>query len=709
MSALPTPLSGPPHAPQEPSTRTRHGETVTDEYAWMADREDPRLRAYLEAENAYTEAMTPGVGAVADEIFSEIKARTKETDLSVPVRHGGWWYYSRTIEGEQYSVEGRVAVADHPARPVLDDDQPPTGEQVILDENAEARGHEFFSLGASDVSPDGTLLAYAVDVTGDERYDLRIKDLSSGRVVDDAVTRISAGVAWSRNGSHVFYSRYDDAWRPFQVWRHEVGAAADTDVLVLEEPDPAFRVAVGTSRDDGWVLLVVGSSTSSEAYLLDAEHPTGEPVLVAARRPKVEYDVEVLGDEVYVVHNRDRVNFEVARARWVDGGAVGEWEPLGLTRDDELVNGVDAFEGFLVVSLRTEGQTAVRVAPRDPLSDNGFGATWDIRFDEPVRSVGLGDNPDPLTDTLQVVYGSLVTPPSVFDYDVPSRALILVKQREVLGGYDPADYEQTLEWAPSGDGVRVPMSVVRRRNTPLDGTAPGVLYGYGAYGISMDPWFSVARLSLLDRGAVFAVAHVRGGSELGRPWYDDGRMAHKHHTFQDFAAAADHLVAERYVDPDRLAGEGGSAGGLLIGAVANGDRGRFRALHAQVPFVDVLTTMLDPDLPLTAGEWEEWGDPITDAEAYRWIQAYSPYDNVAARDYPALLVTTSINDTRVFVTEPAKWVARLRDRATNDPARDPILFRTWMTAGHMGQSGRYDAWRETAWELAMLLHLTRRR
>jgi len=708
VSASAPHLPSPPHAPQEPTTRTLHGDTVTDEYAWMADRDDPRLRAYLEAENRYTEAMTPDVGVVADQIFEEIKARTKETDLSVPVRHGGWWYYSRTIEGAQYSVEGRVRDDDHPARPDLDGDQPPAGEQVVLDENAEAEGHEFFSLGASDVSPDGHLLAYAVDVTGDERYDLRVKDIASGRVVDDAVTRIAAGVAWSRDASQLFYTRYDDAWRPFQIWRHELGTAADIDVLVLEEGDPAFRVAVGTSRDDRWVVFVVSSSTSSEAYLLDAQKPTDAAVLVAGRQPKVEYDVEVMGDEILVVHNRDRVNFEVSRARWVDG-AVGEWEPLGLTAADELVNGVDAFAGLVVVSLRTRGQTAVRLAPRDSLSDNGFGDTWDVDVNEPVRSVGLGDNPDPATTTLQVMYGSLVTPPSVYDYDVPSRTLTLLKQREVMGGYDPADYEQTLEWAPSTDGVLVPLSVVRRRGTPLDGTAPGVLYGYGAYGISMDPWFSVARLSLLDRGVVFAVAHVRGGSELGRPWYDDGRMAHKHHTFEDFAAAADHLVEQHYIDPDRLAGQGGSAGGLLIGAAANDDRGRFRALHAQVPFVDVLTTMLDPDLPLTAGEWEEWGDPITDADAYRWIKAYAPYDNVAERRYPALLVTTNIHDTRVYVTEPAKWVARLRDRATSDPERNPILFRTWLTAGHMGQSGRYDAWREAAWELAMLLHLTRSR
>jgi oligopeptidase B len=698
----------PPRAPREPFSRTVHGDTAVDEYAWMGNRDDARLTAYLEAENAYTAARTAHVEPLAAQIFDEIRARTNETDLSVPVRHGGWWYYGRTVEGLQYGIAGRVDAATRPTRPVLPENGPPEGEQVVLDENVEAEGNDFFSLGASDVSPDGSRLAFAVDVTGDEQYDLRIRDLATGADLDVAVTAIGAGVAWSLDGGHVFYTRYDEAWRPFQVWRHKIGGSADDDVLVHEELDKTFRVGVGASRDDRWVVVAVGSSTSTEYRLLDAARPLGEPVLVAPRRPKVEYDIEPLGDELFVVHNRDRVNFEVARAVVADG-VVGAWEPIDVTTEDELVTGVDAFATFLAVSLRTEGQTAIRIVPRDPLSPNGFGESWDVAFGETLRTVGVGDNPEVDTYTLQVFYTSMVTPPSVGEYDLASRELTLLKQTEVRGGYDPADYVQSLEWAIAPDGARVPVSVVRRATTPVDGTATAVLYGYGAYGMSTDPWFSVARLSWLDRGVVFAIAHVRGGDELGRPWYDDGRLLHKQHTFDDFVAAGSLLVEKGYADPDRLGGKGGSAGGLLIGAVANQAPTVFRALHAQVPFVDVLTTMLDPSLPLTAGEWEEWGDPIRDPEAYAYMRAYSPYDNVGERAYPALLVTTNVHDVRVYVTEPAKWVARLRDRATNDPGRDPVLLRTWMTAGHQGQSGRYDAWREAAWELAVLVDLLRER
>ena len=471
-----------PRAPRDPTTRTVHGDTVVDEYAWMADRDDPRLAAYLEAENAYTAGRTAAVEPVAQEIFQEIRRRTKETDLSVAVRHQGWWYYGRTVEGLQYGVAGRVDATTHPGRPVLGTDGPPEGEQVVLDENLEAEGHEFFALGASDVSPDGQRLAYAVDVTGDERYDLRIRDLGTGAEIDDAVTDVGAGVAWSLSGREIFYTRYDDAWRPFQVWRHEVGGRAEDDVLVHEEGDETFRVGVGSSRDDRWVVVGVGSSTSSEYRLIDAADPTGDPILVAPRRPKLEYDIEPLADEVFVVHNRDRVNFEVSRAV-VSDGAVGPWEPLGMTSEDELVTGVDAFTGFLAVSLRSGGQTAIRLVPRDSLSPNGFGASWDIAFAEAIRTVGVGDNPDPDTHTLHVVYTSLVTPPSVGEYDLTNRELRLLKRTEVRGGYDPADYVQTREWATAPDGVRVPVSVVRRATTPLDGTAPAVLYAYGSYGI----------------------------------------------------------------------------------------------------------------------------------------------------------------------------------------------------------------------------------
>ncbi|MEP6799386.1 MAG: S9 family peptidase [Lapillicoccus sp.] len=698
----------PPVAPKRPSTRIVHGDVVHDDYAWMADREDPALRSYLEAENAYAAGRTEHLSGLVDEIFGEIKTRTKETDLGVPVRHDGWWYYSRTIEGEQYSVAGRVAVADHPDRPSLAGDAAPQGEQVIIDENLEARGHDFFSLGASDVSPDGTLLAYAVDVVGDERFALKVRRIEGGELVDEAVTDIGYGVAWSKAGSHLFYTRVDDAWRAHEVWRHAIGTPAEDDVLVVAEPDERFSVGVGSSRDDRWVVIGIGSKTTSEYHLIDAADPLSAPVVVAPRVDGVEYDVEPLGEEVLVVHNRHRLNFEVARAV-VGPEGVGEWTPLDLTAEDEYVTGVEAFADVVVLSLRSAGQTALRVVARDPGAPTGLGRAYDIDFDEPVRSVSTGENPDPAATSVQVLFGSLVTPPTVYDVDLATGGLTLLKRKEVLGGYDPADYTQRLDWAVAPDGTRVPLSVVHRRDTPLDGTAPGLLYGYGSYGISMDPWFSVARLSLLDRGFVFALAHVRGGSEMGRAWYDNGKMEHKEHTFTDFVACADHLVEEGLVHPERLAAEGGSAGGLLMGAVANLAPSRFRVLHAQVPFVDPLTTILDPSLPLTVSEWEEWGNPVDDPEAYRRMKAYSPYENLGAHPYPAILVTTSINDTRVFVTEPAKWVARLRTVSTSDPETAPVLFRTELTAGHAGLSGRYDAWRQLAWEWAVLVDQTRGR
>ncbi len=695
----------PPQAPRRRSSRTVHDDPVDDDYAWMADRDDPQLLAYLAAENAYATARTRHLKPLEDQIYEEIRTRTLETDLSVPVRHGGWWYYARTITGEQYAVNGRVAISEHPDRPRLEGQAAPIGEQVVLDENAEARGHDFFALGASDVSPDGRLLAYAVDTTGDERFDLRVRDIESGAVLDDAVHGIGYGIAWSRDGSHLFYTRLDDAWRPFEVWRHEVGRPTHEDVRVLREDDERFLVGVGTSLDDRWVIFAVVSTSTSECLLLDSADPTGTPWVVEPRRAGVEYDVTPLGDELFIVHNRSRRNFEVARARVTVDGA-GDWQPLGVSTEQEYVTGVEAFGDFVVVSLRSGGQTGVRILPRDRSCDTGFGPAHDIDFDEPVRSVGTGDNPQWSTGSLQVTFSSLVTPPTVLDYDVATRQLTVLKRKEVLGGYQPGDYVQSREWATAADGTLIPISLVRRASTATDGTAPGLLYGYGAYGLSMDPWFSVARLSLLDRGFVFAVAHVRGGSEMGRAWYEDGRLEHKENSFTDFVACADHLVERRLVAPDRLAAEGGSAGGLLIGAVLNRAADRFRVVHAQVPFVDILTTMLDPALPLTVGEWEEWGNPVADPTVYARLKGYSPYANLAAGEHPALLVTASINDTRVYVTEPAKWVARLRSLDQSQPSPAPILFRTELTAGHGGQSGRYDAWRQIAWEFAVLIDLT---
>ncbi len=691
----------PPAAARRDIVRSHHGEDVTDSYEWLRDKTDPEVLAHLEAENAYTDAVTAHLEGLRGDIFAEIKGRTQETDLSVPVRHRDWWYYTRTIEGQQYAVHGRIAVGESPERPELDPAGAPEGEQVLLDGNAEAEGQEFFSLGAFDVSPAGDRLAYAVDLSGDERFDLRIKDLTTGEVVDESVTGIGYGTAWSADGLHLFYTRVDDAWRPHQVWRHEIGAPADGDVLVYQEDDERFWMGVGTSRDDKHVVIGLGSKNTSEFRLLDADDPTGDFRVVAPREEGVEYEVEPAGDRLWIVHNRAHRDFELAVAP-IGATSSEEWTTVLPGEEGVRVSGVDAFAGHLAVSLRRDGLTQVQVLP---LSADGraIGSGYQVPVEEEVYSIETGSNPTYETDTLQVLVESLVTPRSVYDLDLASGELTLVKQQPVLGGFDPADYQQHRLWATAEDGTRIPISLVARKGVEADGTNPGLLYGYGSYEISIDPYFSVARLSYLDRGVVYAIAHIRGGGEMGRGWYESGRMEHKRNTFTDFVAAADHLVETGWVAADRLAAEGRSAGGLLMGAVLNLAPERFRVVHAGVAFVDALTTILDPTLPLTVGEWEEWGNPVESAEIYQLMRSYTPYENIRAVDYPAILATTGLNDTRVFFVEPAKWVARLRETVTSDQAERPILLKTEMVAGHGGKTGRYDAWKETAFEVAFML------
>jgi len=682
--------------------RVHHGDRVVDPFEWLRDKDDPEVIAHLQDENAYAEAMTSHLEQLRARIFDEIKSRTQETDLSVPEAYRGWWYYSRTFEGKQYPAQCRVRKVMGRGRPQLEPGVTPEGEQLLLDGNVEAQGHEFFSLGAFEVSTDGRRIAYAVDFEGDERFALRVRDIETGALIDEAVTAIGYGAVWSLDGQQLFYTRMDESWRPHQVWRHEVGTAAHEDVLVFEESDDRFWMGIGSSRDDAWVIIQVGSKLTSEVWLLDAAAPLGEPRLVAPRRHGVEYDVEPAGDRLLIVHNANHPDFELAQAPLNVTGHE-QWTSLAETVAGERLLGVEAFADHAVVSLRRDGLTALRVMPRDPSALSGFGPADDLAFDEPLYSVGTGNNPEYETSALQVVFESLVTPKTISDYDFVTGEYTLLKAQPVLGGYDPADYEQRREWATAPDGTLVPISLIHRRDVTADGTAPGLLYGYGAYEICIDPYFSVARLSLLDRGFVYAIAHVRGGGEMGRQWYDSGKMEHKTNTFTDFLACAEHLVGSGWVAPDRLIAEGGSAGGLLMGAVANLAPGRFRAIHAAVPFVDALTTILDPSLPLTVPEWEEWGDPLHNADVYRYMKSYTPYENVVAVDYPAILATTSLNDTRVYFVEPAKWVARLRETVTNDPVRRPILFKIEMVAGHGGKSGRYDAWKQYAWELAFLM------
>jgi oligopeptidase B len=576
-------------------------------------------------------------------------------------------------------------------RPVLDGETPIPGEQVILDGNAAAEGHEFFSVGALTVSADHRRVAYGVDVTGDERFDVTVADIATGEVLDTSVTGTGYGVEFSF-----------DAWRPHELWRHRVGTPAEDDVLVHREKDERYWMGVGASRDDRWVLLGLGSRTTSEVWLLDATTPEAEFRCVSPRTEGLEYDVEPVGDRLLITHNRDRADFDLAVAP-ATATSSSEWEPLLAGREGQRILGVDGFDDFAVVSLRTGALPALALLPKDPSAATGFGSPAPIEFPDEIHNVSLGDNPESATSTIQVVHESFVAPRSVLDVDVATGERVLLKQQPVRGGYDPADYVQRREWVVADDGVRIPLSIVHRVGVEPDGTNAALLTAYGAYEVSSDPYFSVARLSLLDRGVVYAVAHVRGGGELGRSWYEAARYERKARTFDDVVAAGHHLLESRWAAPDRLGLEGGSAGGLLVGATINREPSLWRVAHAQVPFVDPLTTILRPDLPLTVGEWEEWGNPLESAEVYAAMKAYAPYENIAAAAYPAVLATASLHDTRVYFTEAAKWVAALRATVTSDPVTRPILLRTEMAAGHGGRSGRYAAWEQVAWEWAFVL------
>ncbi|GGK21728.1 oligopeptidase B [Pilimelia terevasa] len=685
--------AAPPVAHREPATRTHHGDTVTDDYAWLAARDRPETRAYLEAENAHTEAATAHLAPLAETLFQEIKDRTRETDLSVPTRIGAWWYYSRTEEGRQYGIHCRRVVRAGEADPPATDGGPLDGEEVLLDGNALAAGHEFFALGTYDVSPDGRRLAYSTDHVGNERFTLRVKDLDTGEMLPDEIPDAAYGSAWSADGGTLFYLTVDAQWRPYRVWRHEIGTTQDRDVLVHEESDERFWAGVSLTRSHEYVLIDLHSKLTSEVLAVPAHAPAAPPVVVAPRRHGVEYTVEHHGDRFLLLHNDGAEDFALAAT---PAAAPGPWTTLLPHTPGVRLEAVDAFHDHLVVSLRAEGLTGLRVLPAG--ADDG----WDITFPEPLYSVHLSGNPEYRTDSVRLSYASLTTPQSVYDYRLADRELVLRKRTPVLGDFDPAAYTQHREWAVADDGTRVPISLVCRRDTPRDGSAPAVLYGYGSYEASMDPWFSIPRLSLLDRGVVWAVAHVRGGGEMGRHWYTEGKLLAKKNTFTDFVACARHLTSSGWTSAARLVARGGSAGGLLMGAVANLAPAEFAGILAQVPFVDPLTSMLDPTLPLTVTEWEEWGNPLDDPEVYAYMRSYSPYENVAAQRYPAILAMSGLNDTRVLYTEPTKWIARLRATA---PGGD-YLLKTEMGAGHGGPSGRYDAWREeafmSAWTLSRL-------
>ena len=709
---LPSPdaPTAPPVAAKRPIVRSFHGDDFTDSYEWLRDPEDPDVIAHLEAENAWTEQQTDHLEDLREALFTDITARTQQTDLSVPVpashtaadgSRSAYWYYSRTVEGSEYAIHCRVPATDVATPP--DTTGEVAGEQVLLDENVLAAGHDFFSLGAFSLSPDGALLAYSTDVTGGERYTLRILDLATGELLPDTIPDTSYGVSWAGT-RHLFYTRADAAWRPHQVLRHDLGTAADSDRVVVEEPDERYWLGVDSSRDDRWIVIGAGSKLTAEYSLVPTDDPTAPPRVVAPRREGVDYAVEVAGDRLVIVHNDGAEDFQVAEAP-LDATSHEQWRTVLPPSEGVRYQSVDAYDGHLVVSLRRDGLTGLHVIGRNP--DGSLAAGSDLSFDAPVFTVDAIPLPDSDTPRVRYVYGSLVTPTQVRERDLATGTDTVLKETPILdhpehGPYRSEDYVQTREWATAPDGTRVPMSVVRHRDTPLDGSAPAVLYGYGSYEASSEPRTSIPRLSLLDRGFVYAIAHVRGGGELGRHWYDQGKLLAKKNTFTDFVACAERLVAADYTRPERLAAVGGSAGGLLVGAVANLAPQSFRAILALVPFVDSLTTILKPELPLTVVEWDEWGNPLEDPEVYAYMKSYSPYENVTEAAYPAILATTSLNDTRVSYVEPAKWVQALREHSTAGPERQ-VLLKTEMVAGHGGVSGRYRVWRDIAFEYAWLI------
>ena len=689
----------PPVAKRVEHRREHHGDVFVDPYEWLRDKDDPEVIAHLEAENAYTAEATAHLEPLRQKIFDEIKARTKETDLSVPMRRGDWWYYARSFEGKQYGIHCRCPVGnpDDWTPPVLDEHTEIPGEQILLDENVEADGHDYFSLGAATVSVDGNVLAYSVDVLGDERYTLRFKDLRTGQLYDDSIVGIGAGATWAADSHTLYYCTVDDAWRPDTVWRHRLGSGLPSE-KVYHEPDERFWVGVGRSRSNKYLFIGTGSAVTAEVFYADAADPQAEFVSVWGRRDQVEYSVEhaVIGgeDRFLILHNGDGAeNFTLAEAPVDDLMNV---RTLIEHRADVRLDGVDAFDGFLVVSYRSEALPKIQLWSIN--ANGGYSAPEELTFDSELTAAGLGGNPNWATPKLRIAATSFITPARIYDLDLVTGERTLLREQPVLGGYRPEDYVERRDWATAPDGAKVPISIIHR--VGVEYPAPALLYGYGAYESCEDPRFSIARLSLLDRGMVFVIAHVRGGGELGRPWYEHGKLLEKKNTFTDFIAAATHLIGAGITRPQNLVALGGSAGGLLMGAVANMAPGLFAGILAQVPFVDALTTILDPSLPLTVTEWDEWGNPLENAEVYEYMKSYSPYENVTAQDYPAILAMTSLNDTRVFFVEPAKWVAALRHTKTD---HHPVLLKTEMVAGHGGLSGRYERWKEAAFQYSWLL------
>lgn len=715
----------PPVAKRIPSERQFHNDTFIDHYEWLRDRENPEVINYLEAENAYHEEVTAPLKDFETQIVAEIKSRTKEDSANVAVKRGNWWYWSALKEGQQYAIYYRCPVESSPQRPqpVCDLSAAPAGTQLVCDGNALAEGKEFFSLGSLEVNDQEDKVALSVDFTGGERYEVLVYEISSGQLLDSSVHECTTSVFWDASGQYLFYGTSNEAWRNNQVWRHELGTTQTEDQLICQEDDDSFNLFPEfVTADKNFLVISSFSTLTSEIRLLDRHAPLSDPWIVCPRKNGLMYEVASAGDHLVILHNANCPDFELATAP-IGSSSPDIWCSILKTKPGERLNGVAAYKHGLLVSLRSNALPALLVLPRctkekpefevsqisavgsEPVAENNateiysYGEPWSITGVE-LGGVELRQAPQWEDNSCLIAFESLVCPLTVGEVDLEARTQKEIWKLEVPN-FNVADYITWREWATAPDGTQVPLTLARHRKVEK-GANPGFLYGYGSYEVSCDPYFSVPVLSLLDRGVIYAMAHIRGGGELGRSWYENGKMLSKRNTFTDFIAAADHLFAAGWVDPARLAAEGRSAGGLLMGAVTNIGTDRFRVIHAGVPFVDALTTILNPDLPLTVGEWEEWGNPLADPEVYQYMKTYSPYENIRPEVYPAILATTSLNDIRVFYVEPAKWVAQLRHTILNDATR-PVLLHCEMVAGHGGKSGRYNKWVERAQELAFML------
>ncbi len=687
----------PPVAAKRPLVSQHHGVTITDDYAWLRaanwqevmrapETLDPAIRAHLDAENAYTAAEMADTEALQAALFKEMRARIKEDDSSVPAPDGPYAYASRYTEGAQHPLIVRTPRDGGP-------------ETILIDADAMAKGLAYFNLGGADHSPDHKLIAWSFDDRGSESYTIRIREADTGHDLDDRIEGTTGGSVWAADGRTLFYTVLDDNHRPCKLLRHVVGTPASADVLVYEETDPGFFLGVGQTQSARFILIETHDHETAEVHLIDAADPTAAPRLVAARKTGEEYDVDHNGDRLYILTNADGAeDFKIVTAPVAAPGREN-WTDLVPHQPGTLILGLTLYKDFMVRLERFAG------LPRIVIRALASGEEHAIAFDEEAYSLGLGDGYEFDTTNLRFTYSSMTTPARVYDYDMATRTRVLRKEQEVPSGHDPDAYVTRRVFAPAGDGETVPVSLLYRKDTPLDGSAPLLLYGYGAYGITIPASFSTTRLSLVDRGFVYAIAHIRGGKDKGYRWYREGRREKKVNSFKDFVAAGEYLARQGFTARGKIVAWGGSAGGMLMGAVANLAPDLFGGIIAEVPFVDVLNTMLDDTLPLTPPEWPEWGNPIESAADFATIAAYSPYDNVTAQAYPPILAIGGLTDPRVTYWEPAKWVAKLRETKTGDAL---LLLKTNMDAGHGGASGRFDSLKETAFATAFALKVAGR-